>query len=93
MHFRNTVPIALLFAVILLPFVLRSRIIGPGQRENRSRTSEDRLIIVTPHNQDIRREFSYKFKAWHKHNRQSSKRHRNKRQWMISLTQIYRFKE
>jgi iron(III) transport system substrate-binding protein len=60
-----------LFAVVLIaPFVLRLAV-------TRGKTTSDshgdgadapvgRLVIVTPHNQDIRREFARAFDAWHR---------------------------
>lgn len=54
-----------LFVVVLLaPFLMRRVVqgergsgeVGPGAR---------RLVVITPHNQDIRREFARAFNAWH----------------------------
>src|SRR5882724_1558114 len=51
----------ILFLLILgLPFLLRGALISaPTQHAQR------RLVVVTPHNQDIRREFGYAFSDWH----------------------------
>src|SRR5688572_3580225 len=52
----------ILFLLVLgLPFLLRGAITqAPPDR------SEARIVVVTPHNQDIRREFAYAFSQWHR---------------------------
>jgi iron(III) transport system substrate-binding protein len=51
----------ILFVLILgLPFLLRGALTSaPSQH------AQLRLVVVTPHNQDIRREFGYAFSDWH----------------------------
>jgi iron(III) transport system substrate-binding protein len=51
----------ILFLLILgLPFLLRGAMTSaPSQH------AQLRLVVVTPHNQDIRREFAYAFSDWH----------------------------
>ena len=51
----------ILFVLILgLPFLLRGALTSaPAQH------AQLRLVVVTPHNQDIRREFGYAFSDWH----------------------------
>lgn len=63
-HLMRRWLILILFAVVLaLPFVLRAML-------TRLRETGDagafRLVIVTPHNQDIRREFAAAFDLWHR---------------------------
>lgn len=55
----------LLFVVVLAtPFVLRLAVTrGDGDRG--SSASAGRLVVITPHNQDIRREFARAFSDWH----------------------------
>src|SRR5262249_2695199 len=58
--------ILLFFFVLAAPFVLRMVVARPsasGQVE----ASQDvpRLIVLTPHNQDIRQEFAAAFSRWH----------------------------
>jgi ABC-type Fe3+ transport system substrate-binding protein len=51
----------LLFALLLgLPFAMR-----PAVTQKARAGSGARLVVVTPHNQDIRREFERAFTAWH----------------------------
>src|SRR5438105_7297848 len=51
----------ILFVLILgLPFLLRGALTRAPQQH-----AELRLVVVTPHNQDIRREFAYAFSDWH----------------------------
>src|SRR4051812_45385457 len=47
--------------VLALPFGLRLAISNPASPREKGR----RLVIVTPHNQDIRREFEVAFQEWH----------------------------
>ena len=59
---RRYVLILLFFAVLLVPVVLR-RFMVHGQS---SAASGLRLVIITPDNQDIRREFARAFDRWHR---------------------------
>jgi ABC-type Fe3+ transport system substrate-binding protein len=62
---RRYVFIFLFVAVLLTPFVMRRVLLrGAGARTVADRNAA-RLVIVTPHNQDIRREFARAFSAWH----------------------------
>lgn len=55
----------LLFGIVLVaPFVLRA-VMLTGQASAASEGDAFRLIVVTPHNQDIRREFARAFSEWH----------------------------
>src|SRR4051812_35899245 len=58
---RRYVFIILWFVVLALPFGLRMALSGPASSREKGR----RLVIVTPHNQDIRREFERAFQDWH----------------------------
>src|SRR4051794_2063396 len=52
----------ILFLLILgLPFVLRSALVSAPTQH-----ASARIVVVTPHNQDIRREFAYAFSEWHR---------------------------
>lgn len=52
-----------LFVVVLaLPFAMH-RALMRGHPEQAA--GAERLVIITPHNQDIRREFNHAFSAWH----------------------------
>lgn len=54
----------ILFIVVLAaPFLVRRAVIGPAPHPS---GGSERLVIVTPHNQDIRREFARAFDAWHR---------------------------
>ena len=70
---RGYVWVILFLIVLVLPFVMR-RVIS--ESASRSATPSERvsartLVVITPHNQDIRREFARAFSAWHlKHHRQ-----------------------
>ena len=56
----------ILFAIVLgLPFAVR-RVAMPGQAAAPEEKNSPRLIIVTVHNGDIRREFALAFDAWHR---------------------------
>jgi ABC-type Fe3+ transport system substrate-binding protein len=61
---RQYVYIALLAVVVAAPFVLRAAIRGPGGTRA-APAGARRLVVITPHNQDIRREFGRAFSAWH----------------------------
>lgn len=57
---------ATLFALILaLPFVARWMLVAP-ERAPASSERSARLVILTPHNGDIRREYARAFDAWHR---------------------------
>lgn len=54
----------ILFAVVLIaPFLLQWWV--GADMEQDGAAAAGRIVIVTPHNQDIRREFARKFTAWH----------------------------
>src|SRR5688500_10403203 len=56
----------LLFAVVLgLPFAVRLAVTRGGEG-GRARGDAARLVVITPHNQDIRREFARAFAEWHR---------------------------
>jgi iron(III) transport system substrate-binding protein len=59
---RRYLPIALFLVVLLTPVVLR-RLLVHGQAASGDTL---RLVIITPHNQDIRREFAAAFDRWHR---------------------------
>jgi ABC-type Fe3+ transport system substrate-binding protein len=59
---RRYLPIALFLAVLLMPVVLR-RLLVHGQAASDQTL---RLVIITPNNQDIRREFAVAFDRWHR---------------------------
>jgi len=51
----------ILFVLVLgLPFLLRGALTSAPARH-----AQARIVVVTPHNQDIRREFAYAFSDWH----------------------------
>src|SRR5436190_7339396 len=51
----------ILFVLVLgLPFLLRGALTSAPTQH-----AQMRLVVVTPHNQDIRREFAYAFSDWH----------------------------
>ncbi len=53
----------ILFAIVLMtPFVMRQFMVSEAPAAAKSK---DRLVIVTPHNQDIRREYARAFSEWH----------------------------
>jgi len=60
---RRWLFLILFVAILALPFVLRAVWVRPEQGEQ---TGAFRLVVVTPHNQDIRREFAAAFDQWHR---------------------------
>ena len=60
--------IVLFFIVLVAPFVVQ-RVVARGQRDDGSNVGSGdgpELVIVTPHNQDIRRTFARAFSDWHR---------------------------
>jgi ABC-type Fe3+ transport system substrate-binding protein len=55
----------LLAVVLIAPFVLRAFTMDPEAKPV-VEAGTRRLVIVTPHNQDIRKEFADRFDAWHR---------------------------
>lgn len=56
----------ILFALVLgLPFALRRAVVG-AEHAPAASSGAGRLVIVTPNNGDIRREFARAFDAWHR---------------------------
>ena len=53
----------LFFAIMAAPFAVRRVVTQPPPP---LRAGSDRLVVVTPHNQDIRREFARAFDRWHR---------------------------
>ena len=62
------VTIVLFFLVLVLPFGIRQFVAGPERVVTDGPMEELSLRIVTPHNQDIRREFARAFNNWHRTN-------------------------
>lgn len=60
---RRWLFVILFIAVLALPFILRAMLVRPRQANE---ADAFRLVIVTPHNQDIRREFAAAFDQWHR---------------------------
>lgn len=58
---RAIIIFGLLALIVALPLVLRR-----GSETERSRKADDHLVILTPHNESIRREFGEAFAAWWK---------------------------
>jgi iron(III) transport system substrate-binding protein len=56
---KRGIIILALVAIVALPFVLRPHREAPGQ-------ADDTLIMVSPHNEAIRHEFSIGFRSWYK---------------------------
>jgi ABC-type Fe3+ transport system substrate-binding protein len=61
---RRYVYILLFLAALATPFLLR-RAVTRAQPSTSASADAARLIVVTPHNQDIRREFARAFSDWH----------------------------
>jgi ABC-type Fe3+ transport system substrate-binding protein len=57
--------ITLFVLALVAPFVTRQFIGGPSNSPDTDRPGSRKLVIITPHNQDIRREFARAFGAWH----------------------------
>lgn len=57
--------IVAMVAVLALPFVVRLATGGPELRTSASGADSQRLVIVTPHVEQIRDEFSKAFERWH----------------------------
>ncbi len=66
---KRYVFIILFFLVLVAPFVVQ-RVVARGGGDDESHASGDapELVIVTPHNQDIRRTFARAFSDWHRQN-------------------------
>ena len=65
---RHYVYIFLFVVVLLAPFAMRRAIRGEraaGSGDGDAGPGARRLVVITPHNQDIRREFARAFNAWH----------------------------
>jgi ABC-type Fe3+ transport system substrate-binding protein len=60
---RRSVPIVLLLAVLVAPFLL-NRLYGTESHDV-PRAGELRLVVITPHVESIRREFAEAFSRWH----------------------------
>lgn len=56
----------LLALVLFLPFALQRRMKREAASHNGSPTGTARLVVVTPHGPDIRREFAIAFADWHR---------------------------
>jgi iron(III) transport system substrate-binding protein len=57
---RPYIYLILFLLILALPFLLRGALTtAPPQH------AEAKIVVVTPHNQDIRREFAYAFSDWH----------------------------
>src|SRR5215208_5399297 len=61
---RRYVYILLFLVALATPFVLRMALTRGGASAASSGDAA-RLVVVTPHNQDIRREFARAFSDWH----------------------------
>src|SRR6266404_3380459 len=55
--------LVLFLFVLIAPFIVRA--VMPMEGMSRSDAGAVKLVIVTPHNQDIRREFARAFSRWH----------------------------
>ena len=64
---RRYLYILLFLVVLAAPFVLRAMMVKPADRPGSAIAGGPArtLVVITPHNQDIRREFARAFKAWH----------------------------
>src|SRR3954451_23817851 len=56
----------ILFAAVLLVPMLLGWAMGVGSRERGSGDRKTTIVIMTPHNEGIRREFKEKFVEWHR---------------------------
>src|SRR5687768_11554313 len=61
---RRYVFILLFLVALATPFVLR-RAVTRGAPSTPAARDAARLVVITPHNQDIRREFARAFSDWH----------------------------
>jgi len=59
---QRAIYLVLFGVVLVLPFIVRAALL---RREARPASRGETLVIITPHNQDIRREFERAFSAWH----------------------------
>ncbi len=59
MKVRVAVICGLLAAIVLLPILLRRESVTAS-----ARSAQDRLVVITPHNESIRHEFGEAFAAW-----------------------------
>src|SRR5690554_4410002 len=61
---QRTILLILFALVLLTPFVLRALMVESAIADDAPVAG--RVVIVTPHNQDIRREFARGFNQWHR---------------------------
>src|SRR4051812_25266525 len=61
---RPYVFILLFLAALALPFVLRFALTS-GDKRSANHGDALKLVVITPHNLDIRREFAHAFSEWH----------------------------
>lgn len=55
---KNIALLTVLAAILILPFALREAAVADG-------AADETLVIITPHNESIRQEFTWAFRAWH----------------------------
>ncbi len=55
--FKNIALLTILAAILVLPFALREAAVATGP-------ADDTLVVITPHNEAIRREFARAFSEW-----------------------------
>lgn len=55
--FKNIALLTILAAILILPFALREAVVATGP-------ADDTLVVITPHNEAIRREFARAFSEW-----------------------------
>ncbi|MDB5329753.1 MAG: hypothetical protein JWP03_904 [Phycisphaerales bacterium] len=57
--------VILFFVVLAAPFAMRRAVLHENAARQSSSPDGLRLVVITPHNQDIRNEFGRAFDAWH----------------------------
>ncbi len=62
---RRYVFILLVFVVLVTPFILQ-RVLGRGAQHQAAADAAHTIIVITAHNEGIRREFRDAFVAWHR---------------------------
>lgn len=61
---KQLTPILLFFLVLAMPFALRRAVVR--QRSDQVAANSERLVVATPHPDDVRKEFARAFDLWHR---------------------------
>ncbi|MGI9014566.1 MAG: ABC transporter substrate-binding protein [Phycisphaerales bacterium] len=68
MNLQRIIILLLFIGLLAAPFILQQRDRSPDATAHDRNRKSRRLIILTPHNEQIRTEFKHAFEAWHQQN-------------------------